>query len=169
MTLQRHFTASACVFNDDGAMLLVHHRKLDLWLYPGGHIENDEAPDEAAKREVFEETGIEVAIIAEPLPTYANVSALFPPWRILEGATEDKRIGPHHHIDFIYVARVVDRSTVYGSSGQFTVADSEIVDCRWVPLDRIKDYKTPSELPDLAADAAEWAGRVQQVNSTSSI
>jgi 8-oxo-dGTP pyrophosphatase MutT (NUDIX family) len=166
MTLQRHFTASVCVFNDEGAMLLVHHRKLDLWLYPGGHIDADEAPDEAAKREVLEETGIEVALIAEPLPAYTSVRARIPPWRILEGATEDKRIGPHHHIDFVYVARPV---TARGFSGQFTIAEDEIVDCRWVQIDRFKDYKTPSELPELAADAADWARRVRRSRPASTI
>jgi 8-oxo-dGTP diphosphatase len=165
VTLQRHFTASVCVFNDEGAMLLVHHRKLDLWLYPGGHIDPDEAPDEAAKREVFEETGIEVEIIAESLPSYANVTARIPPWRIIEVATEAKHIGPHHHIDFVYVARVAPPGATHGS-GQFTVAENEIVDCRWVPIDRFEDYKTPSVLPELAADAADWADRVQRSNPT---
>lgn len=40
-------------------MLLIHHKKLDKWLQPGGHIELDEDPLQALYREVYEETGIE--------------------------------------------------------------------------------------------------------------
>jgi 8-oxo-dGTP pyrophosphatase MutT (NUDIX family) len=41
-------------------VLLHLHRKLGMWLPPGGHIERDELPDDAAVREVFEETGLRV-------------------------------------------------------------------------------------------------------------
>jgi 8-oxo-dGTP pyrophosphatase MutT (NUDIX family) len=40
----RHFTASGIVLSDDGHVLLVEHRKLGWWLYPGGHIDPDEDP-----------------------------------------------------------------------------------------------------------------------------
>lgn len=32
-------------------VLLIHHKKLNLWLPPGGHIEKNETPDDAVKRE----------------------------------------------------------------------------------------------------------------------
>lgn len=35
----------------------VKHRERDTWEIPGGHVEEGESPDEAAKRELFEETG----------------------------------------------------------------------------------------------------------------
>ncbi len=35
----------------------VQHRERDTWEIPGGHIENGESADDAAKRELFEETG----------------------------------------------------------------------------------------------------------------
>jgi 8-oxo-dGTP diphosphatase len=41
----------------DGRWILVRHHKRDTWEIPGGHIENDETSDEAAKRELMEETG----------------------------------------------------------------------------------------------------------------
>lgn len=55
-----HFTASAFVLSPErAALLLVHHRKLDRWLQPGGHVEADDADlIAAARREVLEETGI---------------------------------------------------------------------------------------------------------------
>lgn len=50
-------------------VLLVKHKKLGIWLNPGGHIEADEAPHLAAEREVREETGLETrAIFIGPKP-----------------------------------------------------------------------------------------------------
>ena len=49
---------------DGEKVLLVHNKKLDLWLPVGGHIEKDETPDDALLREVKEETGLE--LIGEP-------------------------------------------------------------------------------------------------------
>lgn len=37
--------------------LYVRHQKRDTWEIPGGHIEEDESSDEAAERELMEETG----------------------------------------------------------------------------------------------------------------
>jgi 8-oxo-dGTP pyrophosphatase MutT (NUDIX family) len=56
-----HITASAIVARPDGgAFLLVHHRRLDRWLQPGGHVEPEDASVyEAALREAREETGVE--------------------------------------------------------------------------------------------------------------
>ena len=49
----------------EGKVLLHLHRKLGMWLPPGGHIEKDELPDEAAVREVLEETGVKVELVGE--------------------------------------------------------------------------------------------------------
>jgi 8-oxo-dGTP pyrophosphatase MutT (NUDIX family) len=60
----RHFTVAVFVVRD-GRVLLHWHRKLGMWLPPGGHIERNELPDEAAAREVLEETGVEVELAGE--------------------------------------------------------------------------------------------------------
>lgn len=51
---------AAGVLIHDGNILLVKHKKLGIWLNPGGHIEPDEAPHQAAEREFWEETQITV-------------------------------------------------------------------------------------------------------------
>jgi len=63
--MERQYTASAYVVNfEDRTILLMYNRKLDKWLQPGGHIESSETPEEAAIREVKEETGIDIQIIS---------------------------------------------------------------------------------------------------------
>ncbi|MGH8906030.1 MAG: NUDIX hydrolase [Egibacteraceae bacterium] len=52
-----HVTASAVVCGPRGT-LLHRHKRLGLWLQPGGHIDDGEAPCDAAVREVAEEAGI---------------------------------------------------------------------------------------------------------------
>lgn len=51
---------SVAIFaRNDGAVLLVRHRRLGTWLPVGGEIEPGETPLEAAVRELREETGLE--------------------------------------------------------------------------------------------------------------
>ena len=44
-------------------VLLVKHKKLGIWLNPGGHLEANEVPHQAAEREFWEETSIRVRAI----------------------------------------------------------------------------------------------------------
>jgi ADP-ribose pyrophosphatase YjhB (NUDIX family) len=54
-----HFTGSAWLVSVDGArVLLMHHRKLDRWLQPGGHADGDIDLARVAWREAQEETGV---------------------------------------------------------------------------------------------------------------
>jgi 8-oxo-dGTP pyrophosphatase MutT (NUDIX family) len=52
-----HVTASAIVVGPEG-VLLHRHKRLGLWLQPGGHLDPAEAPLDAARRETLEETGL---------------------------------------------------------------------------------------------------------------
>lgn len=96
----RHFTVAVFVVWE-GKVLLHLHRKLGMWLPPGGHIELDELPDEAAVREVFEETGIEVELVGERREDIKDPVQLCRP-----AGVQLEHIGPgHEHIDLIYFAR----------------------------------------------------------------
>ena len=55
-----HFTGSAWLQHADGEqVLLMHHRKLDRWLQPGGHADGDADLRAVALREATEETGLQ--------------------------------------------------------------------------------------------------------------
>lgn len=61
MTPKFCFTASAFLIHN-GKVLLIKHKKLNMWLGPGGHIDENELPHLAAEREFFEETGLRVKV-----------------------------------------------------------------------------------------------------------
>jgi 8-oxo-dGTP pyrophosphatase MutT (NUDIX family) len=54
-----HVTGSAIVVGPRGVVLL-KHKRLGLWLQPGGHVDPGETPWDGALREAHEETGLEV-------------------------------------------------------------------------------------------------------------
>jgi 8-oxo-dGTP pyrophosphatase MutT (NUDIX family) len=54
-----HVTASAFVVSTRG-VILHRHRRLGIWVQPGGHIDAGESPEAACVRETREETGLEV-------------------------------------------------------------------------------------------------------------
>lgn len=57
----RHVTASAIVVCDDAGAVVLHlHKRLGMWLQPGGHIDGGETCAQAALREAREETGLPV-------------------------------------------------------------------------------------------------------------
>ncbi len=99
------YTASAFIIRD-GKILFMDHEKLGQWIQPGGHIEGDETPDQAARREVREETGFEIEFIDGeqpedfseeedlPVPFHTNIH------RIRDG---------HLHYDLMYLARIKSR------------------------------------------------------------
>ncbi|MGF1472324.1 MAG: NUDIX hydrolase [Rubrobacteraceae bacterium] len=85
-----------------GRSVLLHfHGKLGMWLPPGGHIEPGELPDEAAVREVLEETGVEIELRGEKREDISDPVQLHRP-----AGVQLEYIGPgHEHIDLIYFAR----------------------------------------------------------------
>jgi len=108
MEITRHFTASIFVVNNS-EVLLHKHKKYDLILPVGGHIDRDELPSEAALREVKEETGLDVVLFNSNL-----LNEIF-----FENSIELNRgehlnlhkLGPQHeHIDFVFYASSKSRN-----------------------------------------------------------
>lgn len=90
----RHVTASAIVVDDAGRVLLHLHRRIGVWLQPGGHVDPGEQPRDAVLREVREETGLTPTHLLEP-PVPIHVDA------------HDGGRG-HRHYDLRYLVTVPD-------------------------------------------------------------
>ena len=109
MTTSRDFTVAVFVVNS-GRVLLHWHEKLQRWLPPGGHIEPGELPDDAATREVLEETGARVHLSGRD----HYVESPGDPRRLHRPAgIQLESIAPgHEHIDLIYFAACADPRSV---------------------------------------------------------
>lgn len=67
--MKHHFCASAIIINPSNKkILLVKHKKFNKWVQPGGHIEENETPEDCALREVYEETGLRIKLIGIRFP-----------------------------------------------------------------------------------------------------
>jgi 8-oxo-dGTP pyrophosphatase MutT (NUDIX family) len=82
-------------------VLLHEHAALHRWLPCGGHVEPGETPDDAAVREVLEESGVRVVLLGEPPVTAPGPRQLTRP-RGVQLETIDPG---HEHIDLVYLAR----------------------------------------------------------------
>ncbi len=63
-----HLTASAFVVSSRGVILHLH-RRLGIWVQPGGHVDAGEDPEAAAVRETLEETGLD-AVHTDPVSLF---------------------------------------------------------------------------------------------------
>ena len=134
----RDFTATTFVVHEQRTLLL-HHRKLGMWLPPGGHIDPYELPNQAALREVREESGL-VAELQDQGHKLGRIQVLPQPYCIL---LEDISVG-HQHIDLIYFARVC--------GGSLAHAEREASAARWYSWEELG-------APEIAEDICELGRR----------
>jgi len=119
-----HLTGSAITVSADGArVLLLHHRKLDRWLQPGGHGDPGETSgEEVALREAFEESGIRGLRLHPEAPRPLDVDVHDIPARGSEPS--------HEHLDLRYL--------VVAPEGAVIAPDlAELHEIRWVPWDDV--------------------------------
>lgn len=123
-----HLTGSALVVDADGERVVVlHHRKLDRWLQPGGHCDGDANLAAVALREATEETGID-GLVVLPVAVDLDVHEVAPP--------DD---GPHLHLDVRYL--------VQAPPGAEPRGNHESNEVRWASLD---------DLAGLDLDEGTW-------------
>ena len=140
-TPTRDFTATTFVVHADRTLLL-YHRKLAMWLPPGGHIDPHELPDQAALREVREESGLIVELLSQSYQL-GHVQVLPQPYCVL---LEDISPG-HQHIDLIYFAHV--------SGGILAHAEREARAARWYSWDELAGPEIAEDIRELGRRAIE--------------
>lgn len=132
------FTVAIFVVHDE-KVLLIHHRKLDKWLPLGGHIELDEDPEQAARREAREESGLDVELLGERAPTTEpGTRALITPRFLDIHRIHDT----HEHIGMIYWARP--------TNGSVQLARAEHHDIRWCSSAELDALQPPM------SNAVKW-------------
>lgn len=102
-----HVTGSAWVLSHDHRQcLLVHHRKLDRWLQPGGHADGDSDVAQVALREVREESGLSQIELAATdgllLPLDVDVHLI--PERVDSTGRKIEDAHEHHDVRFLVLA-----------------------------------------------------------------
>lgn len=152
METTRHFVATVYVVND-GAVALHEHDRLGMWLPPGGHIDRDELPHEAAKRETREEIGLDIELITpDENAVNADVARSLPRPQHLQLEdinVHDGEVG-HQHIDFVYYGRAESRD-ITPEDGERPAAAWE-----WVSADELAgNERFPADVRQVGQRAIE--------------
>ncbi len=145
---------SGCVLIKDGKILLLRHKKLNKWLYPGGHMDENETPVEAALRETREETGYTARIISKKrlkLRMRHSIEQPVPICILYENVYY--KTGRHMHFDMVYLAEPIGR--------QRRVAAGESEELRWISeheIDKLDTYENVKSTLKYAFKAARSSG-----------
>lgn len=144
-----HVTGSAWILApDEDAVLLTHHRKLDIWVQLGGHADGDPDVAAVARREGLEESGLDDLEVLDVAPG-AGAPAIFD---VDIHRIPARRDEPEHlHFDVRYAFRAPHR--------EIAVSD-ESHDLAWVPLDALEDYTREESMLRMARKWRALAGRV---------
>lgn len=164
------YTAAGILIHEN-KVLLVKHKKLRIWLNPGGHVEGDELPHQTAEREFFEETGVKVRArdldgLAEklgsqeyqPNPILTNLH-----WVCAENFEQRQadpenfvpqapwKKGCEQHLGFMYLVEPV-------GSTEFTQDETETDGIAWFTQEEVQELETHDTIKAEVVYAFELLG-----------
>ena len=129
---------------DMDKVLLIHHKKLGLWLPVGGHMDRNETPDDALLREIKEETNLSVKILGNnginskgnvrknlAVPFHANVHP----------------VGSHDHCCFFYLCKALNPKQLK--------INNELDDFKWLSKKELKGKEIPLDVRNIGMKAFE--------------
>ncbi|MFB6253205.1 MAG: NUDIX hydrolase [Halobacteriaceae archaeon] len=125
LTGTRNCWIGAIVYNDEGEILLIKHAGEPGWTQPGGMVESGEALEPALKREIREETGVDVTVEE--------------PFYIREGKYQHNT-NTISWYSVLFIAKADDPSI----GDELGLADEPISDAQWFE-------EIPNQIHDLAS------------------
>jgi 8-oxo-dGTP pyrophosphatase MutT (NUDIX family) len=136
-----HVTGSAFILAPvRSAVLLTHHRKLDIWIQLGGHCDGIADARFVALKEAYEESGLSrIRLLSE---------------QVLDVDIHQIPAGKepaHLHYD--------TRFLMQAEAGDIAVSD-ESHDLAWVPLDQLEDYTQERSVLQMREKFRLWGSRI---------
>ncbi|MGN0976818.1 MAG: NUDIX hydrolase, partial [Faecousia sp.] len=116
--------ASIILENEKGEVLLEKRTDNHCWGYPGGSVELDEVVEEAAKRELFEETGL----LAESLQLFGVFSGKELHYTYPNGDEVS-------NVDIVFLCKAW--------SGEVKLQATEVSELRFFPADALPENLSP--------------------------
>lgn len=143
------FTVEVFIVHKNKVLLRMHD-KFKIWLSVGGHIELDEDPEQAAIREVKEETGLDIELIGDK-PEYGDPDYI--------AVTTPRFIGKHfvtdihQHVTLVYFAKAFSFDT------QESILDHEKgAEMRWLTKEDLVTMDLKNNIRFYAMKALEELG-----------
>ncbi|BCS90844.1 MAG: DNA mismatch repair protein MutT [Candidatus Micrarchaeota archaeon] len=132
---KRCITATTFIIDKESKrMLFIFHKKLNKWLPTGGHVEQNEFPNEAAIREAKEESGLDIRLIdldvdisRLKIDDSIGKNQIRPFVIVLEDVVYPKE--RHQHFDMVYVALAEgSRVNISAESSAYRWVDKQELD-----------------------------------------
>ena len=128
--------------------MLIHHKRIGLWLPPGGHLIAGEMPHEAARREVREETGVEAEIVAEPMPHTGSIDYFFLPQPLCMHAVHAVENEQElYHLDIVFLLKPVAQSGTLPPLHH----PEEVHGAQWVRLKELDQWSLAKNVKEIIA------------------
>ncbi len=144
--LPGHITGSAWVLSPDRRRcLLLHHRKLDRWLQPGGHADGDPDVLRVAIREASEESGLPgIYCLDDESPLDVDVHVI-PARRNAQGKITEPA---HEHHDLRFLLATDDPAPL--------VVTDESHDVRWCTPQEVEQLTQEESVLRLLRKSRDW-------------
>lgn len=136
--LDGHVTAAAWILSDCGKKVcLVHHKKLNKWLQPGGHCDGEFRVKLVAQKELEEETGLKTAKLFNGEIFDIDVYVF----------AHNKGVSEHVHYDIRYV--------FIADGNEEPVVSNESNDVKWFTLEEAAKITKDESIMRMLAKSVE--------------